>query len=469
MNRSYVGRSIRRLRQDRSLTQAALANRLGISPSYLNLIEHEERPVTASLLIKLSRTLDVGLDELSGSDVEQASLALREALSDPELGVEAVGEDALAAIAGYPAATRAILALSRAWSSARDDAEGLRLPSGRRVRLPWEEARSLFNERRNHFPRLEAAAEAVRAALAATQPGGTLPQSEMNHAVAERLRRAHELVVRVVPLDGVLRSYDPAARMLLLSDLLKRESRGFQMAFQLMYFEAGAVVDDLLREIAPSSPEAASLLRIGLLNYAAAALLMPYEMVLLDAVRLRYDIEVLAARYAVSYEQAAQRLSTLQRDGQHGIPFFFVRTDAAGNINKAFSNAGFPFAQRGGSCPLWIANTAFALPDRIGVQIGKLPDGTRYLCVARAITGVATGWREPPARHVVALGCHIDRAPEVVYADGIDLDRAETHIGVSCRLCDWTDCRSRAFPPLHHRLSFDVHRRLAAPMFTDRQ
>jgi predicted transcriptional regulator/DNA-binding XRE family transcriptional regulator len=468
---AFLGRSIRRLRQERGLTQAVLASKLGISPSYLNLIEHDGRPVTASLLIKLSRLLDVGLDVLSGNEEANALLAVREALTDPELGGESVSELALSAIAAHPDATRAILALSRALAGARDDAEGLKLPSGRRVRLPWEEARAVFRERSNHFPSLEQAAAEVRGRLgyapgADVTQAGDVAQAEMNHAIAEHLRRQHGLVVRVVPLEGMLRHYDAGARVLSLSDLLRRESRGFQMAFQLMLFEARPAIEELLEQIGASSAEASALIRIGLLNYAAAALLMPYDAYLADAKALRYDVEVLAARYAVSYEQAAHRLSTLQAPGNRGVAFFFVRSDAAGNMTKVFSNAGFPFAQRASSCPLWIANTAFASSGQTVTQVALLPDGARFFCFARVVTGVATGWGDPPPRNVVTLGCEIGDAAEVVYADGIALEQAASRVGVGCRLCDWLDCRSRAYPPLHHRLDFDVNRRLASPMFS---
>ncbi len=469
MNRPLIGRAIRRLRQARGLTQASLATRLGISASYLNLIEHDERAVTASLLIKLTRVLDVDVEALSGTAERGVAIALREVLTDPLLGAGPISEDALKTIAVYPAAAHAILALSRAWAAAREDASGIALPSGRRIKLPHEEARALFNEHANHFATLEQAADAVRLDMEHQgTPSGLSGQSEMNHAIAERLRRRHGLVVRVAPLDGVLRSYDSAARLLLLSDLLKRESRGFHMAFQLMLIEAHEVVEALIYEADPSTPEAASVMRIGLLNYAAAALLMPYDCFLKTAAALRHDVETLAARFAVSYEQAAHRLSTLQRPGQRGVPFFFLRMDAASNITKSFSGAGFPFTQGGGSCPRWVANTAFASPGRMNVQIGQLPNGATYVCFAHVVTGIATAWNEPPPTHVITMGCEIGHAAELVYADGLDIANAITRIGLSCRLCDWTECRSRAFPPLHHRLSLDVNRCLSAPIISHR-
>ena len=176
----------------------------------------------------------------------------------------------------------------------------------------------------------------------------------------------------------------------------------------------------------------------------------------LDAARAqRHDMEALAARFGVSFEQACHRLSTLQRQGARGVPWFFVRVDPAGNVSKRFSAAGFPFARYGGSCPRWVVHTAFSQPGEVQVQVAELPDGAAYLCFARTVTRPSRGWGEPRPVHVVAMGCSVAHAEDVAYADGIDLQRAKVGIGLSCRLCDRPDCRSRAFPPLEHRLALD--------------
>ncbi|MBV8913742.1 MAG: DUF2083 domain-containing protein [Acetobacteraceae bacterium] len=443
-----IGRTVRRLRSEQGLTQQALAARLGISASYLNLIEHEQRAVTASLLIKLTETLRVDLAALSGSQERQLEAGLREVFADPLLDQPVEAKDLAALSAGSPAAARAILALYRAWRVAREESSGIALPSGRRLLLPNEEARDAFHERSNHFPDLEAAAEAVGTGL-------PIAPAERDHVIAERLRHAHGLHVEVGPLEGALRRYDPAHRTLVLSEQLPRESQSFHLAFQLILLEARDAIEAQIAAVAPSSTEAGSLIRLGLLNYAAAALLMPYERFRQAAAALRHDVEALAARFGASFEQVCHRLSSLQRPSARGVPFFFLRVDPAGNVSKRFSAAGFPFARFGGSCPRWVVHGAFAQPGRIHVQVASLPDGATFLCFARAVVGRAAHWGEPPPTHVIAMGCDIGHADSLVYADGIELERAAVGIGLSCRLCDRQGCRSRAFPPLEHRLALD--------------
>jgi predicted transcriptional regulator len=227
------------------------------------------------------------------------------------------------------------------------------------------------------------------------------------------------------------------------------------MAFQLVLLEMRDVVERVVESAEPSSPEAAALIRIGLLNQAAACLQMPYDP-FLEAVRaLRHDMEAVAARFAVSFEQACQRLSSLQRPTARGVPFFFLKVDPAGNVSKRFSAAGFPFARYGGSCPRWVVHAAFATPGAMRVQVAALQDGATFLCFARTVSRPAAHWGEPAPVHVVAMGCDIGHAEALVYADGIDIPNASVGVGLSCRLCDRQNCRSRAFPPLEHRLALD--------------
>ena len=441
-----IGRTVRRYRIEQGVTQQALASRLGISASYLNLIEHEQRAVTANLLIKLAEALRVDLAALSGAQERQMEAGLREVFADPQLDQSVPDAELAALAAASPTAGRAILALYRNWRVAREDSSGIALPSGRRMVMPHEEARDAFHERANHFPALETAAESI-----------ALPSApaELNHAIAERLRQVHGLHIVVGPQDGLLRRYEPSTRSLFLSEQLPRESRGFQMTFQLALLELREAVEAQVDAIAPSTPEAGSLIRLGLLNYVAGALLMPYDRILETAAELRHNVDAIADRFGVSYEQACQRLSSLQRVGARGVPFFFLRVDPAGNVSKRFTAAGFPFARYGGSCPRWVVHQAFETPGQVQVQVAQLPDGATFLCFARCVVGRAKHWGEPAPRHVIAMGCEVGHADQVVYADGLDLNQAAVGIGLSCRLCERENCRSRAFPPLEHRLALD--------------
>ncbi|HQT64305.1 MAG: XRE family transcriptional regulator [Acidocella sp. 20-57-95] len=457
MSKTIIGKTIRRLRMEQGYSQQGLAQKLGISTSYLNLVEHDQRGVTASLLFKLTDILKVDLASLSGVQERQFEVGLREVFGDPLLGADPVPEAEIQALAASaPNGVRAILALHRAWAGAREDSNGITLPSGRKILLPNEEVRDFFHEHANHFPVLETTAEAITASLNAEVIG-------TNHALAERLRRDHGLVVSVKPLPGALRIFDAKARLLTLSEALPRESRGFQMAFQLALLECREQVDALVKDAAPTSRDAAELLRIGLLNYIAGAILMPYQAALNTAQEVRYDVDAIAARFGVSYEQACHRLSTLQRNGARGVPFFFLRVDPAGNVSKRFSASGFPFMRFGGTCPRWIVHSAFATPGTTRVQIAQLPDGETFLCFARAVTSRPAHWGEPAPVRVVAMGCDVSHARELVYADGIDIETAAVGIGLSCRLCDRQDCRSRAFPPIAHRLTLDTGTTSASP------
>lgn len=451
-----IGRAVRRLRIEQALTQQGLAGKLGISASYLNLIEHEQRPVTAALLIKLAETLKVDLASLSGSQERQLEAGLREVFADPLLDQQIDGRDLAALASDSPAAARGILALYRAWRVAREESSGIALPSGRRLLMPNEEARDTIHERANHFPDLEAAAEAIAATLPTGPP-------DRDYAIIDRLRRSHGLHIQVGPLEGALRRYEPSTRRFALSEQLPRESQAFHLAFQLVLLEARDMIEAQIAAIAPSSTEAASLIRLALLNYTAAAVLLPYDAFREAAAGLRHDIQGLQARFGASYEQICQRLSSLQRTGARGVPFFFLRVDPAGNVSKRFSAAGFPFARFGGSCPRWVVHGAFGQPGRIHVQVAQLPDGATFLCFARSVIGRAAHWGEPPPTHVIAMGCDIGHAAALVYADGIDLERAVVGIGLSCRLCDREGCRSRAFPPLEHRLVLDPALGSASP------
>ena len=200
-------------------------------------------------------------------------------------------------------------------------------------------------------------------------------------------------------------------------------------------------------------------------NYFAGAAILPYEATLNAARELRHDLDALAGRFGTSIEQTGHRLSTLQRPGNKGIPFFFARVDQAGTITKRHSSTRLQFARFGGACPLWNVHQAFETPGRILRQLAETPDGVRYICLARDVIKPGGHFRAPARRYAIALGCEVKYADQLVYADDLDTTNAAAFgpIGVSCRICERTDCHQRSVPPVEKALSIDPNRREILP------
>jgi predicted transcriptional regulator len=270
---------------------------------------------------------------------------------------------------------------------------------------------------------------------------------ERRHGVRVRIERTQAMA-------GAVRRFDPARKVLALSEVLRRGSRNFQLAFQIGVLDAGAALDARATDPLLTSPESRALSRVALANYFAAAVLMPYD-AFLEAARLeRYDIELLGHRFRAGFEQVAHRLTTLRRPGAEGVPFHMLRIDIAGNISKHFSASGLRFARYGGACPRWNVFAAFLTPGMIRTQLQQMPDGATYFWVARTVRKEGGGYHAPRTVHALALGCEVEHARKLVYADGFDLASREAvvPVGLTCRLCERMDCEQRAFPPLQHPL-----------------
>ena len=170
-------------------------------------------------------------------------------------------------------------------------------------------------------------------------------------------------------------------------------------------------------------------------------------------------------KFSASIEQVAHRLSTMQRVGSKGIPFFFVRVDQAGTITKRHSATQLQFARFGGACPLWNVHRAFETPGQILRQLAETPDGVRYLCLALDISKSGGSFRAPVQRFAIGLGCEVTHAGAMVYADDMDIQKAEAFepIGISCRICPRINCHQRAVPPLERDLNIDPNLRGILP------
>ncbi|MFM7029001.1 MAG: short-chain fatty acyl-CoA regulator family protein [Chakrabartia sp.] len=460
--RIFAGERLRALRAARALKQADMATRLGISVSYLSQLESDDRPLTSSLLEILARDFPLDWQEFEEDAATRRFAALREAAADPLFPTPLSAEQLARIAEQQPALADQFVQLHAAYRNAGqrlqivDEALGADHAGG--SRLPWEEVRDWFHNAGNYVELLDRAAEQLGDRLR-----GTLA-SPPKEALELYLRNGLTISLAYAAAPS-LRDFDPQMGHLVIDPAQPAESQRFQLAHQLSALALRDEISAVVEEAGLRTAAARQLLSVGLANYAAGALLMPYEIFRTEARAVRHDIDRLCQRFGVSFEQACHRLSTLQRPGARGIPFFFCRVDMAGNITKRHSATRLQFARFGGACPLWIVHEAVAIPDRILVQLAETPDGVRYVSMAKGLVKPSGSYDRAPRRYAVALGCEVDHAREFIYADGLDLtsDRAATRIGISCRLCPRADCDQRAFPPSDREILVDPDRREIVP------
>ena len=457
-----MGGKVRSLRRKGALTQAQLAAELGISASYLNLIENNRRPLTAPLLIKLARRFSIDLEDFAEEDEARLVRDLREILSDGLFAAHEVGlNEVRALVARSPEIARALTTLYQHFDTAKQTARDLseRLSDvgaapevGDRFRSPSEEVSDALQEALNHFPVLEEAAERL-------WREAHLEGSSLRYGLAQFLSARLGIDVRSMPFhhgDRRVRRFDPERRVLELSEVLAPRSANFQLAHMVALLTLRDPFEELVSRARLDSDDSRSLYRVALANYFAGAVLMPYTEFLTSARSERYDVELLGARFRTSYEQVCHRLTTLQRPGAAGVPFHLIRVDIAGNISKRFSASGIHFARFSGACPRWNVHAAFLTPGRIRTQVSEMPDGPVYFCFSRTLRKGRGGFHTPTAVHAIGLGCEMRHARELVYADGIDLDNPRPiQVGVTCRLCERMDCAERAFPAVARPMRID--------------
>jgi predicted transcriptional regulator/transcriptional regulator with XRE-family HTH domain len=463
----FLGARLKRLRRDLGLTQTRMAEDLGVSPSYLNLLERNQRPVTAQVLLRLAEAYDLDLKTLS-SDPEAAGAAgLSEVFTDQLFRDLGLPRHEIAEVAeSAPGVAEAVVRLYRAYldqrrlselgAAGRPEEGGGAVP----VVLPSDWVRDFIQAQKNHFAELEAAAEGVVEAMAAEPP-------DFAWAARDRLAKAHNVQVRVVPVEVLpesVRRFDHHRKRLYLSEALTAEGRAFAMAYQLAILEQRALLDGLADRAHPPDRPTRNLLKVSLANYLAAAMLMPYQAFHEAAERTSYDIELIRARFGVSFEQACHRLTTLARPGARGVPFFMMRVDSAGNISKRFAGSTFPFSRFGGACPRWNIHSSFRTPGRIVTQIVETPDGQRYFTIARTVTRVATAYAGEDAELAVGMGCELKYAEKLVYSRGLDLREPNaTAIGPACRICERPACPQRAAEPISRTLTVDDFTKSISP------
>lgn len=463
-----LGSKLRAFRRREGMTQTDLASKLDISPSYLNLIEHNQRPLPAHLLVRSAQLFKVDLEEFADDSASRLAADLQEVFGDPMFEEHPLTTTDLHEVAENASAARAILSLYHAYRGSIEQVRALhaKVYDGRDfagldpAHLPSEEVSDVIQNHMNYFSELESAASALDIEI---------DRDDVYRSLVRYLREKHGISVVVAQAGmtrGAVRRFDPDTRTLTISEMIPQTSRNFQLAHQIGLLTAHATIESIIARSQNNltTVESVKLCRVALANYYAGALLMPYDDFLRAAEEMRYDIELLEHRYEVSFEQVCHRLTTLRKPNASGISFHFVRVDIAGNISKRFSGTGIRFARFSGSCPRWDVHAAFLTPGRIRTQLSKMPDGTAYFCIAQTVRKIFGGFNAPDTLMAVGIGCNVREARKLVYADGYNLENldAAVPIGTTCRLCERIDCEQRAFPPLQYGLSIDENVRGAS-------
>lgn len=458
----FAGARVRAARTKVGLTQRELARRLEISVSYLNQIENNQRPLTASLMLTLAENFGLDLTELTSEGADRVLADLREAMADPLFGEAAPGLIELKSVAASaPDTARAMLRLYEAYRKANERLMGAdaAMVGGPGLQTSYEEVRDFFHYANNYIDSLDIAAESLAGAIGLALHGRL-------ERLANYLTTRHRISVVFEEPNSPdqLRRFERASRTIVLNGRLAPATQYFQLAVQLALIEQAGLIDEIVGGAEFKTQQAADICRLGLANYFAGALQMPYGAFLAAADRTGYDVEELAFEFGASMEQVGHRLSTMQRPKARGVPFFFARVDAAGTITKRHSATPLQFPRFGGACPLWNVHRVFGEHNgRIARQLAETPDGNRYLCLAWSEEKHTGGFRGPVRRYAYALGCEIAHAGKLTYAADIDLERGFEPIGISCRICPRTNCIQRSVPPMDARLEIDVDRREVVP------
>lgn len=468
MSKTFVGSRVRQLRNERGFSQAALAQLLEISPSYLNQIEHDVRPLTVAVLLRITEVFGVDATFFSSQDDTRLVAELREVTMDRDLDISVDPTEVAEMVSAHPSLARAMVNLHRRYrittaqlAAATEERYSDGSGTGS-ITMPHEEVRDYFYQRQNYLHELDAAAEDLTIQM-------RLHHGHLRSELTRRLTEVHGVrITRRIDLgDTVLHRFDPATKTLEISNHLASGQQVFKMAAELAYLEFGDLIDAMVTDGKFTSDESRTLARLGLANYFAAAAVLPYRQFHDVAENFRYDVERLSAFYSVSYETIAHRLSTLQRPSMRGVPFSFIRVDRAGNMSKRQSATGFHFSSSGGTCPLWNVYETFANPGKILVQIAQMPDGRNYMWVARTVERRAARYGQPGKTFAIGLGCELRHAHRLVYSEGLDLSGdpniAATPIGAGCRVCERDNCPQRAFPALGRALDLDEHRSTVSP------
>ena len=459
-----IGPKIKAFRRQLGIQANKLSEQIGISASYLNLIESGKRNVDSNLIIKICSELRINVSDLTSKSDLNLENDISELLSDEIFeDLDILGPEVKDLVASNPKMAKALIKLGDNFKQKDHDivnkVENIsgKIIDSRRAAFPGEVIADFLQENKNYFPKLEEFANDI------------FQEVKQNNrtryiALCEFLKRKYGVQVKdVIPEEGkpFSKIYKEKEKVLLLSDYISLETKKLYAAAQIAHIGAKDQINFYLSNFKFPSNEAKELSRIALLNYCGAAILMPYELFHKECKNLKYDLELLQNTFATSFEQVAHRVTCLQDPKLPGIPFHFLRVDVAGNISKRLSLSGIEIPRYGGACPRWNVYSAFSRPGVIQAAVSKMSNGEKYVCIARTVEKGVGRYGQKKSMLSIGLGCEAKYAKGFIYTENLDLNdkKSELPIGVSCRTCDRLDCSQRAFPPLHKKFDVDVNAR----------
>jgi hypothetical protein len=441
-----------------------LAVELGISPSYLNLIEKGKRKIDGDLLLKVCDKLNIDLSDLNTKSDANLANNISEILDDKLFeDLDILGPEVKDLTNTNPKIGKAIIRLGDILK--KKDHELInkieklsgKIVDNRKNSFPGEVISDFLQENKNYFPKLEEFANKIFEKVQKNNRTRYM-------SLCDYLKSEYAIEVKdVIPDEGkpFSKIYKKNKKELLLSDYNSLETKKLYAASQIAQEGALEIIEEYLQNFNFTSEESKKLTMVALLNYCGAAILMPYELFHAECKKLKYDLELLQNTFATSFEQVAHRVTCLQDPKLSGIPFHMLRVDMAGNISKRFSLSGIEIPRYGGACPRWNVYSAFSRPGVIQAAVSKMTNGEKYVCIAKTVEKGVGRYGQKKSMLSIGLGCEAKYAKEFVYTENLDLNdkKSELPIGVSCRTCDRLDCSQRAFPPLHKKFDIDINSR----------
>ena len=459
-----IGPKIKGFRRQLGIQANKLSEKLGISPSYLNLIESGKRKIDGDLLLKVCEELKIELSDLTNKSDLNLANNLSELLGDELFeDLDILGPEVQDLINTNPKIARALIKLGDNYRQKGQDivnkVENIsgKIIDGRKASFPGEVVSDFLQGNNNYFSNLEKFANEVFNRIQINNRATYM-------ALCNFLKTEYGIRVKdVLPEDGkpFSKVYRKNQKELHLSDYVALETKKLYAAAQIAQEGAMDEIENYLSKFKCPSEESKKLTKVALLNYCGAAILMPYKLFHQECMKQKYDLELLQNTFACTFEQIAHRVTCLQDPQLLGIPFHFLRVDVAGNISKRFSLSGIEIPRYGGACPLWNVYSAFSRPGVIQAAVSKMSNGEKYVCIARTVEKGVGRYGKKKSILSIGLGCQAKYAKDFVYTENLDLNdkKTEIPIGVSCRTCDRLDCSQRAFPPLHKKFDVDINTR----------